>query len=315
MAMYQGQLRSQRRMEAIRDWLRDHLPDERPRRMYLTTWQLLRAFADGASVDGLVTRSGRTREHTVWLIREGARRCGYVEPPLVAWVRADGTVAPEAIDHDPVMGCDVWLGTAPENDRGPKARLPVALRPEAERQGNGPMVVVRRYLWEQAGRELGPEWVLVGRCGDWRCIALDHQEPQRVGTRLRRAAVESLIEHKDRETPDEAAARVGASRSFVDKVRGPGGKRVPKRSELRGWLAEAMPAERPPAISERDWACAQAFAGEQTLEQIAKAEGVSRQMIHIRVRRVAEQLQQVGMTSASDDDEVALGSSSPAAAP
>jgi hypothetical protein len=151
-------------------------------------------------------------------------------------------------------------------------------------------VQVRRWLWEHEYGPLPRSRYVHAACGNPACVALEHAEVRTKAGTLTLAQHESLRAPKAEETIAEAAQRVGVRRGTVIQVRGPGGKRGPQTVALRSWLREHLPAQQPAGVHELDWRMAQRYAAGDSLVAIGTEYGVTRQMVHLRVKRLATHL-------------------------
>ena len=278
----------------LRHWLRANLPDEPPFPAGRLTWEIVRRYAAGALPRDLAADADLTPAAIEGRIRYLARKLGYQPGSAdTAWLRSDGTLADHAVRRDEATGCLMWTGHLAPSENGPRATLPERLRSAADGGREPAGVRVRRFLWEQAHGPLPRGLHVRAICGNRACVALDHAEVSAKAATVTLAMRRSLAERKHEETVDEAVDRLGIDARTAQTYRGAGGKRSPqppRPSGLREWMTDYLPAQQPAGVAELDWLVARRYAAGVTLQVIATEHGVSRQMVHLRVRRVATML-------------------------
>ena len=271
----------------LRHWLRVNLPAEPQPGIRPLTWTMLRQYADGGSTRQLADEHGLRPEAVSSRINRAARTLGYTHPDSQAWLLRDGRVAPHAARRDSQTGCLLWNGYLGPYENGPTAGRPQSHRADTSSEVGQPRFQVRRVLWEQRHGPVPSDLFIAAACGNRACVNPDHGEVRPRYGQLSDEQRESLVARKEEETRREAAARLGVTPETVSQVRGPGGKRPPLTSTLRTWLIEHMPQERPEGVLELDWAVAGRYARGVSLATIGAEHGVSRQMVHMRIRRAA----------------------------
>jgi hypothetical protein len=266
----------------LRHWLRANLPDERPVRTSPSTWQLVQHYSHGALARDLAPEAGIALHAVEGRVRYFAVKLGYQPGISEARLLPNGDLADHAARRDDATGCLLWTGSMHPSEYGPSASAPSGTvhRPQTK-------VQVRRWLWEREHGPLPRGRYVHADCGNPACIALEHAVVRTKAGTLTLAEIDSLRARKAEETLAEAAERLGVRPWSVVHVRGPGGKRGPKMARLRSWLREHLPAQRPAGVHDLDWRMAQRFAAGDSLAMIGTKHGVTRQMVHLRVKRVA----------------------------
>ena len=277
----------------LRHWLRANLPDEPPFPAGRLSWEIVRRYAAGELPRDLAKDADLTPIAIEGRVRHLATKLGYQPGTDTAWLRSNGTLADHAVRYDAATGCLVWAGHLAPSENGPRATLPAPFRSTADGEPQTAGVRVRRWLWERAHGSLPRGLHVRAICGNRACVALAHAEVSAKAASVTLTLRRSLIDRKHEETVEEAAERLGIDTRTVERYRGAGGKRgphKPRRSALRRWLTDHLPAQQPAAVDELDWLVARRYAAGVTLQTIATEQGVSRQMVHLRVRRVATAL-------------------------
>ena len=275
----------------LRHWLRDNLPAEAQPGIRPLTWTVLRQYADGVSTRQLADEHGLHPETIISRLNRAARALGYTHPDSQAWLLPDGRVAPHAARRDPPTGCLLWNGYLGPHENGPTAGRPQSHRADTPSEIGQPRFQVRRVLWEQRHGPVPSDLFIAAACGNRACVEPDHGEVRPRYSQLSEEQRASLVARKDDETRAEAAARLGVTPETVSQVRGPGGKRPPLTSDLRQQLADLLSGDRPTGALELDWECGRRYAAGESLASIAASLGVTRQMVHMRAKRLATALQ------------------------
>ena len=275
----------------LKRWLADHLPAQQPNGMRDETWALLRRLAAGEDMRQIGRDAGLGTSAINSRLRQAAARLGYPGAATRTWLTEAGELADHAVERDPATGCWRWTGTLRPNEIGPCAQLPVHVRPVPATTRHPPQRPVRQVLFEREHGPVATGMAVVASCGDRRCVNPAHAVAQVRPAGIGAAARQSVRDGVGTETAAGAAQRVGISVAHAQKLRrGPGEHPRGMPSALPGWLREHLPAERPANVIDLDWHLARQVAVDTTFQQLADAEGVSRQMVHFRVRRLARTL-------------------------
>lgn len=275
----------------LKRWLADHLPGQQPEWMRDETWALLRRLAAGEDMrhigldEGLGTSAINSR------LRQAASRLGYPGATTRTWLAETGELADHVVERDPATGCWLWTGKLRPREIGPTAQLPVHARPAHPTTRHPPQRPVRQVLFERDQGPVATGMIVASTCGDRRCVNPSHAAVRVAHAGIGEAARQSVRDGVGTETAAEAARRVGVSVAYAIQLRRGTTDRTPgRRSALQRWLRDHLPAERPANVLDVDWRFARQVAGDTTFQQVADAEGVSRQMVHFRVRRLARTL-------------------------
>lgn len=272
----------------LRHWLRANLPDEPPVRTSPLTWQLVQRYTHGALARDLAPEAGIPLHAIENRVRYFAVKLGYQPGISEARILPNGDLADHAVRRDDATGCLLWTGSMHPSEYGPSASVPMIESPNSNavrrRQAK---VQVRRWLWEREHGPLPRGRYVHASCGNPACVGLEHAVVRTKAGTMSLAATDSLWARKAEETLAEAAERVGVRPGTVIRVRGTGGKRGPKTAELRSWLSEHLPTQQPTGVHELDWLMARRYAAGDSLVVIGAKHGVTRQMVHLRVRRAA----------------------------
>ena len=276
------------RNSPLKHWLRENLPPERPEGVKPQTWAMLGTYLSGTSLNDLSAHHNVSAEAISIRFRLVARKLGYEPPDVQRWLLPDGTVAPHMIDVDPETDCWLWRGHFKETQPGPFAILPKELRPPGSAAAY-PRQPVRRFLYEQGREPLPRNQVVVAVCGHRACVNPAHASVRRWIEGRIETYREELLQRKQEETAPEAAARLGVSVSTIRDMRGAGGKKV-ELSKFRPWLKEHLPVHQPASVIEQDWEFARRYVDGVTLAVLGAEAGVSPQVVHFRIKRLATTL-------------------------
>lgn len=272
----------------LRHWLRAHLPDDPPTRTSPLTWRLVRRYASGELARDLAPEAGIPLHAIENRVRYVAVKLGYQPRAADARLLPNGDLADHAVRRDDVTGCLLWTGSLHPSEYGPSASLATADHaPSGTGRRPRTKVLVRRYRWEQAHGPLPRGRYVHAGCGNPACVALEHAVVRTKAGTLTMAQLDSLRARKTEETLVDAAERVGVRPGTVIQVRGTGGKRGPKTADLRSWLREHLPPTQPAGVHEADWHFARRYAAGDSLVAIGTEDGVTRQMAHMRIKRLA----------------------------